>query len=375
MITSHYRPTKAIIHTDAIVKNVANAVKRLPEGKELFAVVKADGYGHGAIETAHAAVKGGAKGFCVATLDEGIQLREAGFTQPILVLSVVEAQFIYLALDYQLSVTAATLEWLKEAEEILNQSANSSKQLSIHIKVDTGMSRIGFVALSDLQEAVQKVQAHPRMVWEGIFTHFATADTTDTAYWEIQKQKFSEALAALPERPRYIHISNSATALWHDEAIGNMVRYGIAMYGLNPSGGELALNEPLYPAMELVSQLVQVKKVPQKTCIGYGATYTSDKEEWIGTVPIGYADGWVRHLQGFSVLVQGEFCEIVGRVCMDQIMIRLPEEVALGTKVTLVGKNNGKEISLQDVASWLDTIHYEVACNFSDRIPREYQKE
>lgn len=373
MITSYYRPTKVIIHPSAIEANVANAVKHLPEGKELFAVVKADGYGHGAIETARAAVKGGATGFCVATLDEGIQLRDAGFTEPVLILGVMEAQYIPLAVDYQLSVTAATLQWLDEAAQILEQDSNHSIPLRIHIKVDTGMGRLGFVQLTDLKEAVQKVQETPRMAWEGIFTHFATADSGDTTYWKEQQTNFSEALAALPDRPRYIHISNSATALWREDTIGNMVRYGIAMYGLNPSGHELEVAEPLYPAMELVSRFSQVKQVLPGTHIGYGATYTSAEAEWIGTVPIGYADGWLRQMQGFSVLVDGKFCEIVGRVCMDQIMIRLPEEYALETKVTLVGRNGDKEISLQDVADKLGTIHYEVACTLSDRIPREYK--
>lgn len=374
MITSYHRPTKAVIHTEAIKENVANEVKRLPEGKELFAVVKADGYGHGAIETAHAAVSGGAKGFCVATVDEGMQLREAGFTQTILILGVVDSQSLLQALDYHLSITVATLEWFESAEKVLMQRQGSAKKLQVHIKIDSGMGRIGFTNKRSLLQAVQKVILHPQMEWEGIFTHFATADTSDTSYWEQQKATFTQMIDVLPERPRYVHISNSATSLWHEENIGNMVRYGIAMYGLNPSGGELEAAYPLKPALELISELSQVKKAASGTNIGYGATYTTSQEEWIGTVPIGYADGWIRHLQGFSVLVNGEYCEIIGRICMDQIMIRLPRDYPAGTKVTLIGKSGEKVISMQDVADYLDTIHYEVACMISDRVPREYKK-
>lgn len=374
MITSYHRPTKAIIHNEAIRKNVANAVERLPKDKELFAVVKADGYGHGAIETAHAAVSGGAKGFCVATLDEGIQLREAGFLHPILILEPVEPSYILLAADYQLSVTAATLEWLEKVAGILAERRDYSNQLSLHIKIDSGMGRIGFTSSDSLKKAVQQIQNDQRMTWDGIYTHFATADSPDSSYWEEQKERFSAMLADLPCLPRYVHVANSATALWHSEEIGNMVRFGVAMYGLNPSGNGMELDYPLYPAMELVSQLSQVKKVPQAARIGYGATYTSSEEEWIGTVPIGYADGWLRRMQGFSVLVDGKFCEIVGRVCMDQIMIRLPKAYGAGTKVTLIGENGGEIISMQEVADYLDTIHYEVACTISGRIPREYKK-
>lgn len=183
-----------------------------------------------------------------------------------------------------------------------------------------------------------------------------------------------EVLKKLSELPRYVHVSNSATALWHDETIGNMIRYGVAMYGLNPSGHALPEVYPLQPALELVSELIQVKKLPAGEGIGYGETYITPEAEWIGTIPIGYADGWLRKMQGFSLLVEGNYCETIGRVCMDQLMIRLPQEFPVGTKVTLIGKNADKEITMQDVADQLGTIHYEVACGLGQRIPREYQE-
>lgn len=370
MVVAYHRPTKAIIHKEAITANVANEYAKLPEGKELFAVVKANGYGHGAVETAEAAIKGGAAGFCVAVLDEGIELREAGFKQPILVLNMINAADLSLAASYDLSVTAGTKEWLEKAEQMLT----AETPLKIHLKADTGMGRIGFLTPQEIKEAAEFLLASDCLIWEGLFTHFSTADQADDTYWEMQKARFLEVMAVLPEKPRYIHLSNSATALWHDENIGNMIRFGVAMYGLNPSGDVLEETYPLKPALELVSELIQVKRLTAGEGIGYGETYITPEAEWIGTVPIGYADGWLRKMQGFSVLVEGNYCEIVGRVCMDQLMIRLPKEFPAGTKVTLIGENNGKIIRMQDVANQLETIHYEVACILTGRVPREYQR-
>lgn len=373
MVASIHRPTRIIIHNQAIINNVANEIKRLPQGRELFAVVKANGYGHGAVATAKAAKVGGATGFCVATIDEGIELREAGFTEPILILGVVPVIYLPLVAEYRLAFPVNSAEWLAEAQAYLAKTKVSAPLLA-HIKVDTGMGRIGFQTKEEVLAALSVIETLPEMVFEGIFTHFATADEKDDRYYQEQHARFKEILEGLPKKPRYVHVSNSATALWHEEELGNMVRFGVAMYGLNPSGHALKESYPLQPALEFVSELVQVKEVPAGTKIGYGATYTSPESEWIGTVPVGYADGWIRKMSGFSVLVEGTYCEIIGRVCMDQFMIRLPQHFAPGTKVTLVGKNSDQEITLQEVADHVETIHYEVACLLSERIPREYQE-
>ncbi|MGC6767371.1 alanine racemase [Enterococcus sp. LJL51] len=371
MVTGYHRPTKLIIDRQAIIDNVAGEVAKMPTDKELFAVVKANGYGHGAVETAKSALKGGAAGFCVALLDEGIELREAGITEPILILGVVEPIYIELLLKYNLSVTAATTAWLLEACKCLKRLTGSQK-LKIHIKIDTGMGRLGFTSLKEVLDAVQLIENNEQIEWEGIFTHFSTADEIDTLYFEQQLKMFQDIISELPRQPRYIHSENSAAALWHPKSTGNMIRFGIAMYGLNPSGRSLIESYPLKSALTLETVLIQVKELQPGAGIGYGNTYTVAEKEWIGTIPIGYADGWLRKMQGFHVLVNGKKCEIVGRVCMDQCMIRLPEAVPEGTKVTLVGENQGAEITLQMVAEYLETIHYEVACTFSQRIPREY---
>lgn len=372
MVVRWHRPTRLVIDTQAIKENVYNEVKRMPQGTELFAVVKANGYGHGAVQTAKAAIKGGATGFCVAILDEAIELREAGITEPILILSVVDVSYIDLLLKYDLSVTVATQEWLEQAIDQLDY-INAPAPLKIHIKVDTGMGRIGFTTPEDVKQAVELVQVTRTLIWEGIFTHFSTADESNSSYFEKQTQRFQKILSVILELPKYVHVSNSATALWHPNNVGNMIRFGIAMYGLNPSGHGLPEVYPLKPALSLVSKLIQVKELSAGEGIGYGNTYTTTENEWIGTVPIGYADGWLRHLQGFSVLVNGQKCEIVGRICMDQCMIRLPEKLDIGTKVTLIGQDHGATITMQMVADKLETIHYEVACTFSERVPREYK--
>lgn len=374
MVVTYHRPTRAIIHRKAIFENIKKEVKRLPAGTEMFAVVKANGYGHGAVPVAQAALAAGAAGFCVATLDEAIELRESGIIEPILILSVVFPSYLSVVLDYDLSITVATKEWLMDAQDIL-ETFGENHPVKIHLKVDSGMGRIGFREEPDLKEAIDLLESSDKMEWEGIFTHFATADEVDQSYLKKQASRFKTMLENLTKMPRYIHASNSATTLWHeDEMLGNVIRYGVAMYGLNPSGDVLTEPYHLNPALELISEVIQVKELPKDEGIGYGKTYTTKESEWIGTVPIGYADGWVRKMQGFSLLVDGQACEIVGRVCMDQLMIRLPKKYPVGTKVTLIGKNGGKEITMQQVADYLETIHYEVACLLSERVPRMYRE-
>ena len=356
-----------MIDLNAICQNIIQEKKHHPD-KEIFAVVKADGYGHGSVSVAKAALKAGVQGFCTATLDEAMELRHSGITQPILILGIISPVDAALAAAYHLSVPVAEIEWLKEAAEYLK---GSSLTLHVHIKVDTGMGRIGFLSSEETNQAVQIIENKQNFYWEGIFTHFATADQEDGQYFQAQNRQFNEVLDTLPYQPKYIHTANSATAMWHHD-VGNMIRLGIAMYGLNPSGTALTPVHPLSPALCLVSEIVQTKKLPKGYGIGYGKTYETKTEEWIATIPIGYADGYTRDLQGFHVLINGEFCEIVGRICMDQIMVRLPGKIKEGTKVTLVGKDGTNEITLQDIATYKGTNNYEVACLISDRVPREY---
>ncbi|MFL2028860.1 alanine racemase [Loigolactobacillus zhaoyuanensis] len=374
MISGLHRPTKLVIDRQAIKANIQQEIQRLPQTTELWAVVKADGYGHGMVAVATTAKHAGATGFCVAILDEALGLRQAGFTEPILVLGITSPEYAKLAANAHISLSVGTQDWLAAALPVL-QSDNVTASLAIHFAVDSGMGRIGFRESAALQQADAYLQQHQEFNLEGLFTHFATADEQDTAYFEQQVAAFQQMRQALASEPRYVHVSNSATSLWHDACNGNMVRFGVALYGLNPSGAVLQPPYPLQPALSFTTELVFVKQIQAGAAVSYGATYHAQQAEWIGTVPVGYADGWQRRLQGFHVLVDGQYCEIIGRVCMDQLMVRLPNKLPVGTKVTLVGVDGSRTITLQDVATYAKTIHYEITCNLSPRVPRVYLPE
>lgn len=371
MAVGTHRATIAYIDTKAIIANVQQEIKRLDKKTVLYAVVKADGYGHGAVEVARAAKKGGASGFCVAILDEALELREAGFVEPILILGLVDVAYVELMAQKKLSVTISSLAWLEKAEKIMKISKCTEK-LAVHVALDTGMGRIGIRSIQELGRIEQWLYESRYIYFEGIFTHFATADSPDENQFEQQAEKFNALVDSLHRKPPFVHTANSATALWHKSCSSNLVRFGIAMYGLNPSGGVLSEPYPLMTALKISSEVNYIKQMRQGDTVGYGATYSAAEGEWIGTVPIGYGDGWRRDLQGQEVLVDGRRCEIIGRICMDQCMIRLPYEVEEGTEVILVGRSQNQVITLQDIADYLGTIHYEIACGLTTRIPRKY---
>ena len=373
MVVGVHRPTQLVIDRQALRHNIQSEVSRLKAGCELFMVVKANGYGHGAAQVARVAKEAGASGFCVAILDEALELRAAGFNEPILVLGVTTPADAPLMAAQHISATVAATDWLEEAEHYL-ALRSAGEPLRVHLGLDTGMGRIGFRTPAELKTATDFIGDHAAaLTFEGIFTHFSTADDPDDTYFKGQVAKWHELVDTLVQRPRYVHVSNSATSLWHDECNDNLVRFGAAGYGLNPSGRAIPQTPyQLEPAMSLTSELVYTKRLQAGQSVSYGATYTAQQDEWVGTVPIGYADGYERRLQGFHVLVDGHVCEIIGRVCMDQMMVRLPHDYPRGTHVTLVGRDGGEQISLQDVADYCDTIHYEVACGFTSRVPRHY---
>lgn len=370
MVSGKHRKTYARISKKAIRHNLQNEQARLGDDCKLFAVVKADGYGHGAVEIAKIARDSGVSGFCVALLDEALELRKAGITEPILILGIVDVEFVPIIAAEDLSVTVSSLEWLKEAEQRLMQQ--TTKALRIHLALDTGMGRIGFRTVSELTEAENYATNSELIEFEGVFTHFATADEADETQFNRQLKQFNKLISCLSNKPQFVHAANSATALWHQQIPTNLIRYGIAMYGLNPSGTTLKAPISLEPAMELISELVHVKEIQPGDTVSYGATYEASDCEWVGTIPIGYADGWRRSLQGQTVLVDGQRCEIIGRVCMDQCMIRLPKEYPVGTTVVLVGKSGNDQVTMEELAEYLGTINYEIICGIALRVPRIY---
>lgn len=366
-----YRDTWVEVDLDCISENVAEVKNLLPKDVAIFAVVKANAYGHGDDQVAKTALAAGAVYLAVAFMDEAIALRNKGITAPILVLGATRPQDVKVASEFNITLTVFQEEWLHEAEKYLPQKA----KLLVHIKVDTGMGRIG-VRSSEELKAIEEVLSHDeRFFLEGIFTHFATADELDNSYFEQQLSRFEKIISVLKKQPKYIHSSNSAAAIRFPKAYFNAVRLGIAMYGLTPSPEmEKEIPFPLKEAFSLKAKLVHVKKLPKGEKVSYGATYESGDEEWIGTIPIGYADGWIRKLQGQEVLVNGKRSPIVGRICMDQCMIRLPEQVPLGTTVTLIGSQVDDMISVNEIAAKLETINYEVTCMIAKRVPRLYKQ-
>ncbi|TWT10319.1 alanine racemase [Streptococcus sp. sy004] len=370
MVASKHRPTRAIVDLAAIQANVEVIKSCLREKVQTFAVVKANAYGHGAVEVAKS-LQSFVDGYCVSNLDEALELRQAGLTQAVLILGVIEAEDVGLAIRHNLMLTVTSQEWLDRL--LSTQDQQDLEGMQVHLKIDSGMGRVGFREADEINKvmsALDKVGA--RVV--GIFTHFATADETDDSKFQEQLARFKSILSNLTDVPKLVHASNSATTLWHEDGIFNAVRLGVAIYGQNPSGLELPLPFDLKPALRLESQLVQVKQLKAGQSVGYGATYVAREDEIIATVPIGYADGWLRRLQGAKVLVDGQFCEIVGRVSMDQITLRLPKAYPLGTKVTLIGQDRDQLITATDLAQFSQTINYEILCLISERVPRIYQQ-
>jgi alanine racemase len=366
-----YRDTWAEVDLDCISANVASIKKHLPQDVNIIAVVKANAYGHGDVQVAETALEAGAAYLAVAFMDEAIALRNKGITAPVLVLGASRPEDVQVAVKFDITLTVFQQEWLEEAAKYLN----ANDKISLHIKVDTGMGRIGVRDLTELTAIEQIISENDQFLFEGIYSHFATADELDETYFRQQLALFESMIRGLKAQPKYIHSSNSAAALRYPNAYFNAVRIGIAMYGLTPSlEMEKEIPFPLREAFSLRSRLVHVKKLQKGEKVSYGATYETGEEEWIGTIPIGYADGWIRKLQGQEVLIKGTRSPIVGRICMDQCMIRLPYHVPIGTTITLIGEQEGQFISVNEIAKKLDTINYEVPCIIANRVPRLYKK-
>lgn len=366
-----YRDTWAEVNLDHITSNVESLRKILSEDVKIFAVVKANAYGHGDIQVARVALSAGAQCLAVATLDEAVRLRQRGIDKkvPILVLGATRPSDVVMAVDLEVTLTVFQLEWLKQANELLAEG----RSLRVHMKIDTGMGRIGVKTTQEIKEMEGYIREHSAFYLEGTYTHFASADSLDRTYYEKQLSTFKTLLESFEERPEIVHCSNSAASLRYPESYCNAVRFGISMYGLTPSL-EIQSEIPfqLKEALSLKTKLTHVKQIQKGEKIGYGSTYTAREAEWIGTLPIGYADGWIRKLQGQEVLVKGKRTPIVGRVCMDQTTVKLSSSLPIGTEVTLIGEQGSEFISVNEIANKLETINYEVICMVSNRVPRVY---
>ena len=372
--TQFYRDTWVEVNLDAIEANVKNIVSLYPNHQEIYVALKANAYGHGYIEVAKQALNSGATRLLVAFIDEGIFLRNAGITAPILVLGATRPEDINIAIKHKLTLTAYNVDWLEGISKNLKKNDN----VTIHIKFDTGMGRLGLKKKDEWEQAASILRNNPSIQLEGLFTHFATADEINRTYFNQQINRFYECIEWVKGSgfsPSLIHCANSAAAAL-EPTLFNTIRVGIIMYGLTPSIEiKPILPFSLKPALSFHTKISHIKQLPSNSGVSYGATYVTSDLEWIATLPVGYADGWLRDMQGFSVLVEGEKAEIVGRVCMDQCMIKLSKHYPVGTKVTLIGDSNGETVSAEDVAKHMNTINYEVACLINNRVPRVYKKD
>ncbi|TWK15134.1 Alanine racemase [Bacillus licheniformis] len=365
-----YRKTWAEIDLTALKENVRNMKRHIGEHVHLMAVVKANAYGHGDAQVAKAALAEGASILAVALLDEALSLRAQGIEEPILVLGAVPPEYASIAAEKRIIVTGYSVGWLKD---VLGFLGETEAPLEYHLKIDTGMGRLGCKTEEEIKEMMEMTESSDKLNCTGVFTHFATADEKDTDYFDMQLDRFKELISPLPLDRLMVHSSNSAAGLRFREQLFNAVRFGIGMYGLAPST-EIKDELPfrLREVFSLHTELTHVKKIKKGESVSYGATYTAKRDEWIGTVPVGYADGWLRRLAGTKVLIDGKRQKIAGRICMDQFMISLAEEYPVGTKVTLIGKQKDEWISVDEIAQNLQTINYEITCMISSRVPRMF---
>lgn len=371
MANNSYRNTWIEINLAAIGYNIEQLKANLPKGSKAMAVVKANAYGHGSVEVAKMAVQSGIDFLMVALLEEAMELRKQGIRLPILVIGRTSPAYAHVAAEHAITLTVFQEAWLHEVAAI-----NLPKPLDIHLEVETGMGRTGICSQEELSQIIKVAEADACIRITGIYTHFATADEEASPFYREQQTRFQamlQAFRSVHEAEVIVHTGNSAAGMQYPKDMADYTRFGIATYGLYPSPIMKEMHQvDLKPAFSLYSELMQVKRIAAGETIGYGRTYTAKETQWIGTIPIGYGDGWRRDLQGFHVLIDGKRAPIVGRICMDQIMVRLDKPYPIGEKVTLIGKNGGEEITADDIAAYLDTISYEVTCMLSERIPRKY---
>jgi len=365
------------IDLDSIVHNVREFRGLLGENVSIMAVVKADAYGHGAAEISSTLLEAGVNSLGVAFLEEAIELRKAGIKVPVLMMGFTSPEEVDLLQEYNLTPTVFSLE---AAEALSKRAVQRDTSIPVHVKVDTGMGRIGF--LPDKAPGYVNEIAHlPGLEIEGLMTHFAAADEEELDYTHRQLEAFEGVLAGCREEglePSVIHAANSAAAIRLPQSHYRMVRLGLSLYGHYPSATvKERAGVHLKPALTFKSRVISVKKVPAGTCVSYGCSYRTGSEASIATVPVGYADGFNRLLSNRGeVLIRGKRLPVVGKVCMDFIMVDVTqvEGIREGDEVVIYGKQEEEEISVDDVAQLLETIPYEVLCAINKRVPRLYYR-
>ncbi|MFT8350129.1 alanine racemase [Clostridium saccharoperbutylacetonicum] len=371
------RPVYAEIDLDALAYNMKN-IKTLAKDKEVIAVVKADCYGHGAVDVVPTLLENGASRLAVAVLTEGIELRNNNIKAPIMILGYTPVELGEELIKYDIEQTVYDLDY---AKELSNTALSLNTKVKIHIAMDTGMGRIGFLPTKKSVEDIVKVCSLKGLDVLGIFTHFSTADEKDKNYTYEQFKKFTNFTEELSKQGIKIplkHVSNSGAIMDMPETYLDAVRAGIILYGYYPSNEVKKEKLSLRPALTLKAKIARVQEMDKDMYISYGRTFKTNRKSIIATLPIGYADGYSRlFAKDAKVIINGQFAPVVGRICMDQCMIDVTDidsTVKVGDEVILLGEQNGLKFNADDIAAVMGTINYEILCMLKYRVPRIYTK-
>ncbi len=368
----------ANISLDAIRDNIEKGKALLTPGTKMLGVVKADAYGHGAVPVARA-IDDLVDAFGVAMPEEGVELRKAGLTKPIIILGYTAPQMAELAIRYD--ITMAVFQ--SEIAECYNEAAKKlNKKAKVHIKLDTGMSRIGYLCCEESLDDIEKIAALSNVEIDGMFTHFSKADELDKTFARNQFKKYMEFANALEARGIFLpckHVCNSAGIIDIPEGDLDMVRFGVTMYGMYPTDEVTKERMPVAPAMEVKTHISYIKTLSAGVGIGYSGTFVTEKETRVATLSVGYGDGYPRGLSNAGrVLIHGKSAPILGRICMDQCMVDVSDipEAKQGDVVTLMGRDGDDFISAEEIGATVgNSFHYEVVCDISKRVPRIYYRD
>ena len=367
-----YDQNYVVVDLDAIEQNILAVSRRA--GVPVMAVVKADAYGHGAVPVAKHLEKNVAF-FGVSSMDEGLELRAAGIEKPILILGHSMAGAFPFAVEKDIRLAIFSLE---DAKALSEEAQRQGRKARIHFALDTGMSRIGFQATEEAADICAQIAGLPGLIAEGLFSHYATADSADLTRARLQAERFARFVEMLRSRGLEIpilHLSNSAGVMNFTHHY-QMVRSGIVTYGLYPSDEVNPADLTLQPALSWYSRIAHLKELPAGREISYGGTYVTTKTTRVATISVGYADGYKRSLSGkFHVLIEGKPAPILGRVCMDQLMVDVTDipEATLDSQVVLIGKSGRETVTMEEISEAAGSFNYEMAVSISRRVPRYYK--
>ncbi len=368
----------ANISLDAIRDNIKKGKALLAPGTKMMGVVKADAYGHGAVPVAKA-IEDLVDAYGVAMPEEGVELRKAGLTKPIVILGYTAPEMAELAIRYDIIMAVFQSEIAGQYNEIAKKLNKTAK---VHIKLDTGMSRIGYLCCEESLEDIEKIAKLSHVEIDGMFTHFSKADELDKTFAKNQLKKYMEFAEQLKERGIALpcrHVCNSAGIIDIPEGNLEMVRFGVTLYGMYPTDEVTKERMPVTPAMEVKTHISYIKTLPAGVGIGYSGTYVTEKETKVATLSVGYGDGYPRGLSNAGrVLIHGKSAPILGRICMDQCMVDVTDipEAKQGDTVTLMGRDGDDFISAEEIGATVgNSFHYEVVCDISKRVPRIYYRD